>query len=79
MKRWLSTWSGIGHIVTGMERQGFGGDLRRLVNDGWTAAFYSHQMLAVDAPIALSGTRRSRYGRRCTGRVALEVHRCSPR
>jgi hypothetical protein len=23
LKRWLSTWTGIGHIVIGMERQGY--------------------------------------------------------
>jgi hypothetical protein len=48
LKRWLSTWSGIGHIMTGMERQGFVVSLRRLVDDGWTAAFHSHHMLAAD-------------------------------
>jgi hypothetical protein len=42
----MSTWSGIGHIVVGMERQGFVVSLRRLVDDGWTASFHSHAMLA---------------------------------
>jgi hypothetical protein len=42
VKRWLSTWSGIGRVVVGMERQGFVVSLRRLVDDGWTASFHSH-------------------------------------
>jgi len=48
LKRWLSTWAGIGHGVVGMERQGFVVSLRRLVDDGWTASFHSHAMLAAD-------------------------------
>ena len=39
LKRWLSTWNGIGHVVVGMERQGFVVSLRRLVDDGWTPVF----------------------------------------
>ena len=31
-----------------MERQGFVVSLRRLVDDGWTASFHSHAMLAAD-------------------------------
>jgi hypothetical protein len=26
LKRWLSTWTGIGHIIDGMERQGYDPD-----------------------------------------------------
>lgn len=48
LKRWMSTWRGLGDIVTGMERQGFVVSLRRLVDDGWTASFHSHAMLAAD-------------------------------
>jgi hypothetical protein len=44
----MATWSGIGHVVVGMERQGFVVSLRRLVDDGWTASFHSHAMLAAD-------------------------------
>ena len=44
----MSTWSGIGHVVVGMERQGFVVSLRRLVDDGWTCSFHSHAMLAAD-------------------------------
>jgi hypothetical protein len=48
-KAWLSTWSGIGHVVVGMERHGFLLSLRRLVDDGWSASFFSHAMLTVEA------------------------------
>jgi hypothetical protein len=48
LKRLISTWSGIGHVVVGMERHGFVVSLRRLVGDGWTASFHSHAMLAAD-------------------------------
>jgi hypothetical protein len=60
LKRWLSTWSGIGHVVVGMERQGFVVSLRRLVDDGWTASFHSHAMLA-----ATGSGRHRRRSRRC--------------
>jgi hypothetical protein len=46
LKQWLSTWRGIGDIVTGMERQGYVLSLRKLVDDGWTAAFEEHRLLA---------------------------------
>ena len=48
LKRWMSTCSGVGHIVIGMERQGFVVSLHRLVDDGWKAKFHSHAMLAAD-------------------------------
>ena len=46
LKRWLSTWSGIGHVAVGMERQGYAVSLRKLVDDGWTASFQEHALLA---------------------------------
>jgi hypothetical protein len=45
-KAWMSTWRGIGDIVVGMERQGYALSLRKLVDDGWTAAFQEHRLLA---------------------------------
>jgi hypothetical protein len=63
-KRWLSTWSGIGHLVVGMERQGSVVSLRRLVDDGWTASFHSHAMLAADG----IGTAPPRRSTRCRPR-----------
>ena len=46
LKSWLSTWSGRGHGVVGMERQGYALSLRKLVNDGWNAGFEQHRLLA---------------------------------
>jgi hypothetical protein len=45
-KAWMSTWRGIGDVVTGMERQGYALSLRKLVDDGWNAAFEEHRLLA---------------------------------
>jgi hypothetical protein len=44
----LSTWNGIRHIVTRMERQGSVVSLRRRVHDGWRCSGHSHAMLAAD-------------------------------
>jgi hypothetical protein len=46
LKRWLSTWSGLGHVVVGMQRQGYAVTLRKLPDDGWNATFQRHAMLA---------------------------------
>ena len=37
---WLSTWSGIGHVVTGMHRQGYDLQLTQYDERGWRATFY---------------------------------------
>jgi len=46
LKRWLSTWSGLGHVVVGMQRLGYAVTLRKLPDDGWNATFQRHVMLA---------------------------------
>jgi hypothetical protein len=43
---WMMTWRGIGDIVVGMERQRYALALRKLVDDGWNAAFEEHRLLA---------------------------------
>ncbi len=48
LKRWLSTWSGLGHVVVGMQRQGYAVTLRKLPDDGWNAIFQRDAMLAPD-------------------------------
>src|SRR5262245_58594622 len=45
-KQWLGTWSGLGHIVVGMERQGYAMSLRKIHDDGWAATFHQHPLLA---------------------------------
>lgn len=42
----MMTWPGIGNIVTGIERQGYALALRKLVDDGWNAAWEQHRLLA---------------------------------
>jgi hypothetical protein len=58
LKRWLSTWTGIGHIVVGMERQGYAVSLSQIPSDGWTASFADHRLLPPASP-----TRRLRSAR----------------
>jgi hypothetical protein len=61
-QRWMMTWRGIGDVVTGMERQGYALAFRRLVDDGWTAAFQEHRLLApagrANAPTPFRGGHR---------------------
>src|SRR6266403_5598995 len=40
LHRWLDTWSGVGHIVAGMARQGYDLELRRYDGQGWRAMFF---------------------------------------
>jgi hypothetical protein len=37
---WLDSWSGIGHVATGMARRGYDFELRRYDGQGWRATFY---------------------------------------
>ena len=41
LNRWLDSWSGVGHIVAGMARQGYDLELRRYDDRGWRAMFFS--------------------------------------
>jgi hypothetical protein len=43
---WLDSWSGIGLIVVGMERQGHKVSLRNIAADGWVCSFQSDPSLA---------------------------------
>ena len=40
MHGWLDTWTGIGHIVTGMACQDDDLELRRYDGRGWSARFF---------------------------------------
>jgi hypothetical protein len=46
LKRWLSTCTGIGHVVVGMERQGYAVSLSQIPANGLTASFADHRLLA---------------------------------
>ena len=37
---WLSTWAGIGDVITGMHRQGYDVQLTQYDERGWRATFY---------------------------------------
>jgi hypothetical protein len=37
---WLSTWTGIGHVIAGMHRQGYDVQLTQYDERGWRATFY---------------------------------------
>ena len=43
---WLDSWSGIGHIIVGMERNGFKISLRSIAAEGWVCSFQSDPMTA---------------------------------
>jgi hypothetical protein len=40
LHEWLDSWTGIGHIATGMARQGYDLELRRYDGQGWRVTFY---------------------------------------
>ena len=37
---WLSTWTGVGHVIDGMHRQGYDVQLTQYEERGWRATFY---------------------------------------
>ena len=44
LRFWLDSWSGIGHVVVGMARQGYDLQLTRYDEKGWRATFYTTGM-----------------------------------
>ena len=40
VRSWLDTWIGIGHVITGMHRQGYDVQLTQYDERGWRATFY---------------------------------------
>jgi hypothetical protein len=44
LRPWLSTWAGIGHVITGMHRHGYDVQLTRYDERGWRATFYTSGM-----------------------------------
>ena len=44
LRFWLDSWSGIGHVVVGMARQGYDLQLTRYDEKGWRATFYTSGM-----------------------------------
>jgi hypothetical protein len=48
LRRWLDSWSGIGHIVVGMNRQGYRLHLTNIDSVTWRATFARDTMLSAD-------------------------------
>src|SRR6266511_4367107 len=44
LRLWLDSWSGIGHVVVGMARQGYDLQLTHYDERGWRATFYTTGM-----------------------------------
>lgn len=40
VQAWLSSWTGIGHVIAGMHRQGYDVQLTQYNERGWRATFY---------------------------------------
>jgi hypothetical protein len=40
VRRWLDNWTGVGHVVTGMQRQDYDLELARYDGRGWSATFF---------------------------------------
>ncbi len=54
LRTWLDSWSGIGHVVVGMARQGYDLQLTRYDEKGWRATFYTTGM--EHSPTSATGT-----------------------
>lgn len=48
VKQWLDNWTGLGHVVTGMQRQGYRLHLTNVEASSWRATFDRSAMLAHD-------------------------------
>lgn len=46
LHRWLDTWTGVGLITVGVERQGYRLSLSHIAEDEWRATFTSDPMIA---------------------------------
>ena len=46
LHRWLDTWTGLGLVVVGVERQGLRFSLSHIAEAEWRATFMAHPMFA---------------------------------
>src|SRR5215831_517344 len=44
LRPWLDSWTGIGHVVVGMHRQGYDLQLTQYDDKGWRVTFYTTGM-----------------------------------
>ena len=71
LRTWLDSWSGIGHVVVGMVRQGFDLQLTRYDEKGWRATFYVTGM--EHPPTSATGTGWERAPWQVVQRAAWEA------
>jgi hypothetical protein len=48
LHRWLDTWTGLGLVVVGVERQGLRFSLSHIADGEWRATFMAHPMFAAE-------------------------------
>jgi len=46
LHRWLDSWTGLGLVVVGVERQGLRFSLTHIADDEWRATFMAHPMFS---------------------------------
>jgi hypothetical protein len=68
LRSWLDSWSGIGHVVVGMARQGYDLQLTRYDERGWRATFYVTGM--EHSPTGATGSAWERTPWHATHRAA---------
>ena len=71
LRTWLDCWSGIGHVVVGMARQGYDLQLTRYDEKGWRATFYTTGM--EHSITSATGTGWERTPWHATQRAAWEA------
>jgi hypothetical protein len=64
LRTWLDSWSGIGHVVVGMHRQGYDLQLTQYDDRGWRATSYATGM--EHSPTSATGTGWERTPWRAT-------------
>jgi hypothetical protein len=86
LHRWLDTWSGIGHVIAGMSRQGYDLELRRYNGQGWRATFYpagfEHSRTTFHGSALMPTPWQARSGRRwrrCVGGTLASRRRVTGR
>jgi len=71
LRAWLDTWTGIGHVAVGMDRQGYDLQLTKYADRGWRGTFYTSGI--EHAPTATTGSAWERTPWRAVQRAALEA------
>ena len=64
LRTWLDSWTGIGRVAVGMQRQGFDLQLTQYADRGWRATFYTTGM--EHSPTSATGTAWERTPWRAT-------------